>query len=173
MLSPREDLGAITLLKQAFKPQTMSDGTFVTGAIIDTSTLSPQSLVAIFNYAYTTASGASGAYQTVTLKVEHGAASNLSDAADFKVFTYQQNWTTDGANSGVVALPVDLRGDPTVNASNAPCKRYIRVSAKLTKSGTVTISAQTGSASAVLGGLLVAPASTYAAAGYNSDTVTP
>ena len=69
-------------------------------------------------------------------------------------------WAADGDNDGVHVLPVDLRG----------AKRYLRVQAKLTEAGTITISAQQIASCAVFAGMKSQPSSTYAAAGYEETT---
>jgi len=155
------DAATLAIAKLGAKPQTAADDTFIAGAIIDLqATGYPKSGLAWVNLAFTTASGQAGAKQTLTLKVEHGATSNLADAADYDSTTYEFTWAADGANSRIHNLPLQL----------ASSKRYVRVSAKLVKSGTVTISAQSLATGIVFFPSYEIPNSAYAASGYGNGT---
>lgn len=157
----RSDLAAALLAKGKIKIQTAADDTYKTGAIVDrTADGFAQSALAFANVVFTTASGATGATQTVTLVVEHGDNSALSDATTLSSSAQVYTWAADGANDGLHCLAVDLTS----------AKRYIRAKVKVTKGGTVTISAQSVSGGLVLGGLDTTPDGSYVAAGYKTTT---
>ena len=163
MMEPKTNIGANLLVRQGAKPQTAADATYVSSEIYDRLSAdmkSPQSMVAIAAVCFTTASGNSTGLNTLTLSVEHGDDSGLSDTAELDSDTYGYAWAADGANHGVHVLPVDL----------STAKRYIRVRAKLTKTGTETISAQQIASCAIFGGMDQVPSSTHAAAGYEETT---
>jgi len=153
--------GSQGLVKESFKPQTASDATAITGAIFDRSAMSlPLSAEVVSNLAYTDASGASGATHTVLVTLVHGDASNLSDGAVLKQKSVVITWASDGAKQFHLTLPVDL----------SAAKRYVQATFKVTKGGTVTVSAQTAAQSLRFAGLEVTPASAYADAGYFEST---
>lgn len=158
-MQPMTDLGAHTLANEGFaKPQTAADATAVVGAIVDRQGY--DSALVIAAVAFTSASGASGAKNTLSLQCFHDSAAAMGSESALKSDSYVYTWANDGANSGVHVLPVDLQS----------AERYIRGKATLTESGTITISAQSVAIVVVLGGAQVAPPSGYAAAGYESTT---
>ena len=145
------------------KPQSLTDATDITGAIVDTNPAGSQrfnSMVCKFNVAYTAASGASGALNTALITVYHAADSAMATEASYGTYTAAFTWAADGANSGVFVFPVSLK---TAN-------RYVRVKARMTESGTITISNQIGAITCDFGGQNVAPNSGYVSTGYANLT---
>lgn len=143
--------------KGSAKPQDLTDDTFIEGGIIDRQ--DHESMEAIFNLAFTSASGVSGAAVTVTIQLFDDSDSAMAAEAAFgDAYTYEYTWAADGANSGVHVLPVDL----------TLAKRYIKIKAKITESGTITLSNQLGAITACMAGLRVAPDPDHAGDGYQS-----
>ncbi len=145
------------------KPQTVTDATDIVGAIVDTNPSGSQrlaSMVCKFNTAWTAASGAAGALNTALITVYHDTASDMSTEASYGTYTAAYTWAADGANSGVFVFPLSLK---TAN-------RYVRVKARLTESGTVTVSAQTGSITCDFAGQSVSANAGYVATGYANLT---
>lgn len=154
---PKTDLGANTLLRRGAKPQTAADNTFIVGATIDRDAIGmPQTAVAFAIVKWTAASGAGGATNTLTLKLEQSDSADFASPTDYDSDTYVYTWAADGDNEGAHALPLDLRG----------AKQYVRVSAKLVEDGTVTVSAQEIASGIMFGGHLHLADPAYAAAGY-------
>lgn len=159
--APMTDIGGVLLGHQGFaKNQTAADGTYIAGAEIDRVTYPAQSALVLCHVAFTSASGASGAKNTLTLALFDDTVTGMASEAVHDSDTYVYTWAADGANYGIHCLPVDLQS----------ANRYIRAKAKLTESGTITISSQTIALAVVLGGLQVAPGSGYVAAGYENTT---
>jgi hypothetical protein len=164
MITPKENMASNLVVKRCKKASTAADDTYVDGAILDRLAdyaRCPQSLLAIVTawFTWDTGSGASDT-NTLTIKVEHGDASNLSDAATLDSDTYTYTWAADGAADGVHMLPVDL----------SSAKRYIRVSAKLTAAHSPTIADQYIASCVVLGGMDQVASSNFVAAGYEETT---
>jgi hypothetical protein len=163
MISPRENIAANLLVRQGAKPQTATDATAVVSEIYDrlsSDMRTPQSCMVVCALAFTSASGASGATNTLLLELYHDTASNMATEAALDTDTYVYTWAADGANHGVHVLPVNLKG----------ANRYLRAKATLTESGTITISSQSLATCVVFAGMLNQPSSTYAAAGYEETT---
>jgi len=160
-ITPSTDIGGLTIADQGHaKPQTAADDTYINGAEIDRASYPAESALVIAAVAFTTASGQSGASNTLTLAMYHDTVTGMGTEAALDSDTYAYTWADDGANHGVHVLPVNLE------AAN----RFVRAKAKLTKGGTVTISSQSLGIVVVLGGLQVAPGSGYAEAGYETTT---
>lgn len=154
-------IGGHLLGRQGFKPQTVSDATAVVGAIIDRAAIgNPLSMLVQAAVAFTTASGAAGGKQTLLLELYDDTAAGMGTEALYDSDTYVYTWAANGANSGAHFLPVDLK-----NAN-----RYVRAKLTITKAGTVTISAQTGSLVYLFGGMQSVPSSSFAQAGYEQTT---
>ena len=153
-----KDVGAWLMCGGHAKPQTGADDTYVDGAILDRNAAAGdyQSGLAICSIAFTTAGGAGGATNVLTLDLQHGDDSGLSDEATFDTDSYTYTWAANGANSGLHVMPVNLE----------TAKRYIQVRAKLAESGTITTSAWLLSVLFVGIPGQVRPNSAYAAAGY-------
>jgi hypothetical protein len=160
IIAPLQDLGGATIVLDQFKPQTISDATAKDGTEVDRTSYPHQSGLLIANVAFTTASGASGAKNTVLLELEHGDSSGSYETTAYDSYSYEFTWAADGANSGTLVLPLDLKN----------AKRYIMGRLTMTESGTVTISSQSASLCLVLGGGENLPHSDYVASGYKDTT---
>jgi hypothetical protein len=165
MISPPTDLGAQVVADEGYaKPQTMSDATYINGAEIDRAGAAGtyyDSAVGIFNFAFTSSSGASGGKVTVTLQWYDDTATGMGTEATYgDAYTYEYTWAADGANSGVHVYPIELRG----------ANRYVRLKAKQTKAGTITVSGATGSIAVVLSGMSIIPDAAHSDSGYESTT---
>jgi hypothetical protein len=151
---------ALLIGKKGFKSQTAANDTYLNGAAVDR--IGARSGLAVVLACFTTAAGAAGATNTLTVKVEHDSDSSFGTAATLKAYTKVLTWAANGANEIYAFVPLDL----------TLAKRYVRVCAKLASAGTVTISLQEIAASVVLAGLDDVPASAYDADGY-AATVEP
>jgi hypothetical protein len=138
-----------------------ANDTYVFGTAVDMSGHgSPQSLIGLVMLGFTTASGAAGAKNTLTLIVESADDSAMStNLTTEKTITYEFVWAANGANIGHFVTELDSSG----------FKQYARIKAKLTESGTVTISAQSALVGMVLGGSGVLPVPLKSATDTNTD----
>jgi hypothetical protein len=163
MITPKEDMASNLLVRQGAKPQTAADATAVVTEIYDrhaAAMQNPQSCMVVCAVAFTSASGASGATNTLLLEMYHDTASNMATEASLDSDSYVYTWAANGANDGVHVLPVNLKG----------ANRYLRAKATLTESGTITISSQSLGIAVVFGGMETEPSSSFAAAGYEETT---
>ena len=136
-----------------------ADDTYVLSGIIDRQTYGmAQSALAEAHPFFTSAAGAGGATNTLTLALQHGDESDGSDMADYDTDTDVYAWAANGANNGHHSLPVDLKA----------AKRYLRVRAKLTEAGTITVTLQYIPLGLFLLGMDEVPNSNYVAAGYET-----
>jgi len=166
MTSPNFDRLAKVIADNGFaKPQTLTDATFIAGAIIDTIPEGMQrvdQILALFSLAFTSSSGAAGATVIANITTYHDTASDMSGEAALTGGAYSKTftWVADGANYGILAIPVSL----------AAANRYVRVKAKITESGTITVGTPLGCIAVVSGGLHVMPDSGYTSTGYSNIT---
>ncbi len=110
-------LGYLTAAKAL--PSTLSDGTLITGAVIDR--LGYQSGLLVFSFE--AASGTPSA-ATASLLIEHGDAANLSDAATFATFETAKNISA----AGIAQYNIDF----------TKAKRYVRIKEDTTYTGGTT-----------------------------------
>jgi hypothetical protein len=142
--------------------ETAADDTYLTGAIIDRHLVgNPQSCTGVVGVAFTSSSGASGASVTLTMEVLGDSDSAMGSATSLGSKTYEYTWAADGANVGFHTLPVDLWASTD--------ERYIRIRAKLTKAGTITV-AQALTMGILVGGMDVVPDPEHTSTGVDRTT---
>lgn len=149
--------------KAYLKPSTAADATFLASSIIDRAEYGeyPDSLLIMVPVAFTSASGATGATNTLAIQVYDDTASAMGTEATYgSAYSYVYTWVADGANGGIHVYQVDI-----TNAN-----RYVRVKAKLTESGTITVSAQSLAIAVACCGLKEVPSDAYVAAGYQTTS---
>ena len=164
MTSPAlmRNLGAFMLPEGEGGDEAAADGTFVDGAIVDREDKgNPQCLVALAGVAFTSSSGAAGGKVDLLLEVLSDSDSAMASATSLGTLAFEYTWVADGANSGIHYLPINL------GVSTA--ERYVRVRAKLTKGGTITV-AQALTVGLVLGGLDYVPDPEYSDDGVSQTT---
>lgn len=159
MSAHRKDLGARLLGQAGFKPQTAADDTLISGHIVDRHDIGlPLSMTAAVGHVFTAASTSGSPTNTLTVVIQHGDNSALSDAATLKSYTLAIT-CGDDTYDGWSFLAADL----------SAAKRYVRVQAKLTEAGTITVSAQQLTACAVFGGADIEPDPAYVSTGYSDQ----
>ena len=140
---PKQDLGG-NVYSDGFNIATAADDTYVTGASVDRKVgATPLSCLAVINPVFTSASGAGGATNTLEGQIQTDDNSAFSSPTQVgSTYTYVYTWVSNGLNGGAHVVEQDLSG----------AEQYVRWRAKLTESGTITISGQTISGHLVLGG---------------------
>jgi hypothetical protein len=164
-MSIPNDIGsAVVANKGYFKPQTMTNATFIVGEEIDLQAAGAegyQSALAVLVLAFTSSSGNSTGKVSVAIQAYDDTVTGMgSEAAFGDPYSYDYEWAADGANAGVHCLPLDLR----------LANRFLRVKAKITKSGTITVASELGSLAVILGGMRVTPDAEHVAAGYENTS---
>ena len=164
-LHPKQDLGG-HVYSDGFGGGAAADDTYVNGAAVDRTTGgTPLSCLAVVSPTFTTASGAGGASNTLTVQLQTASDSAFTAPSQLgSDYTYEYTWAADGLNTGAHVVELDLSG----------ADQYVRWRAKLNEAGTVTVSEQTLSGHLVLGGFdeVPSPAKTDTDGGYES-TVEP
>jgi len=159
MSTPNDLAGTIVADEGFFKPQTMTNATYINGAEFERQDY--ESALAVFTLAFTSSSGASGGKVTVAIQAYDDTVTGMGTEATWgDAYSYEYTWAADGANSGVHCFPIDLRG----------ANKFMRVKAKITKAGTITVAYEVGSLAVILGGMRKAPDDAYVLAGYESTT---
>ena len=151
---------ALLIGKKGFKSQAAADATYLDGAAVDRS--GALSGLAVVVARFTTAAGQTGAANVLTVKIEHDSTSAFTAPSTLNAYAKTLTWVGNGANEVYAYVPLDL----------SLAEKYVRVCAKLTKGGTVTISLQEIAATILLAGLDNVPADGYDADGY-AETVEP
>lgn len=127
------------------------DNTLITGQIIDTMALgsgsASKALSARLSILWKAILGASATLTLKSITIEHGAASNLSDAATFQSVAVDPVVAT-GAGT--------FRGEQNVDIDLAGCKQYVRLKVTPDLSAANTDTAEI-SAAFVFGGLDIVP----------------
>ena len=157
--SPMTDIANVIFAGTNAAAILAADDTYVSTGIIDRTAFSlPLSGAVVAGVGFTSAGGAGVATNTMTIRLQHGDNSALSDAATYDSDTEVYTWVANGDNAGNVVLPLNLKA----------AKRYIRGQAKLTEAGTITISVQSITLTLLLAGLRVVPDSNFVQAGYST-----
>lgn len=164
MTSPAlmKNLGAFMLPEGEGGDESAADGAFVSGAIVDREDKgNAQCLMALVGVAFTSSSGAPGGKVDLLLEVLGDSDAAMASATSLGTLAYEYAWVADGANSGLHYLPVKL--------DLSTSERYVRVRAKLTKGGTITV-AQGLTVGLLLGGLDYVSDPEYDADGVSQTT---
>jgi hypothetical protein len=153
------DFFAQVHVAEGFKPQTMTENTFINAKVFDR--IDHHGAQILVPVAFTTAGGAAGAAAVVEVEVASdasatGAFADVLDTVELPVVVGNNN----GAHSALAVLPVKLLA----------AKQFVRVRARIKKTGTVTLSALSGACTIELAQNFSNPSEAYDKTGYILET---